>query len=124
MITCRFAPIGADLRLLTGGRNKSRSETARSGRGSKNNSKMEETMSTFVLPLADPNATLEIVGGKGLSLAKLARAGLPVPDGFHVTTAAYRSFVAENQIQPQILAAIEPADTASPASLESISRWI
>jgi phosphoenolpyruvate synthase/pyruvate phosphate dikinase len=53
-------------------------------------------MSPFVLSLPDPNATLEAVGGKGMSLARLARAGLPVPDGFHVTTAAYRELVATN----------------------------
>ena len=43
-------------------------------------------MSTFTLSLSDPNATLEIVGGKGMSLAKMINAGFPVPDGFHVTT--------------------------------------
>ena len=32
----------------------------------------------------------DAVGGKGLSLARLAGAGLPVPPGFCVTTAAYR----------------------------------
>ena len=46
----------------------------------------------LVLPLADPAADLETVGGKGASLAKLAAAGLPVPDGFHLTTHAYRRF--------------------------------
>src|SRR5580693_5778299 len=30
------------------------------------------------------------VGGKGLSLGRMAGAGLPVPPGFCVTTAAYR----------------------------------
>jgi pyruvate,water dikinase len=33
---------------------------------------------------------VEAVGGKGLSLALLARAGLPVPPGFCVTSGAYR----------------------------------
>jgi pyruvate,water dikinase len=32
----------------------------------------------------------ESVGGKGLSLGRMARAGLPVPPGFCITTAAYR----------------------------------
>ena len=41
----------------------------------------------YTLPLADPGAMLEIAGGKGASLAKLANAGLPVPGGFHITTA-------------------------------------
>ncbi len=60
-------------------------------------------MSTFVLSLADPNATLENVGGKGVSLAKMARIGLPVPDGFHVTADAYRLFVTRNGIWLHIL---------------------
>lgn len=47
-----------------------------------------------VLPLDDPAADLATVGGKGASLARLTRAGLPVPPGFHITTEAYRSFVA------------------------------
>jgi rifampicin phosphotransferase len=47
----------------------------------------------WVLPLDDAAADLATVGGKGASLARLARAGLPVPAGFHVTTEAYRHFV-------------------------------
>ncbi|MCP3804486.1 PEP-utilizing enzyme [Allokutzneria sp. A3M-2-11 16] len=49
------------------------------------------TDGTLVLPL-DAATDLATVGGKGLSLAKLARAGFPVPTGFHVTTHAYRRF--------------------------------
>ncbi|KAB8195886.1 pyruvate, phosphate dikinase [Nonomuraea phyllanthi] len=48
----------------------------------------------LVLPLDDAAADLDTVGGKGASLARLVRAGLPVPGGFHVTTEAYRAFVA------------------------------
>ncbi|TDD01980.1 pyruvate, phosphate dikinase [Nonomuraea deserti] len=48
-----------------------------------------------VIPLDDAAADLATAGGKGASLARLARAGLPVPGGFHVTTDAYRAFVAE-----------------------------
>ncbi|MEV3984666.1 PEP/pyruvate-binding domain-containing protein [Nonomuraea sp. NPDC049758] len=47
-----------------------------------------------VIPLDDEAADLGTAGGKGASLARLARAGLPVPGGFVVTTWAYRSFVA------------------------------
>ncbi|MFD0265073.1 PEP/pyruvate-binding domain-containing protein [Streptomyces sp. NPDC127106] len=47
----------------------------------------------FVLQLDSAEATLDSAGGKGAALAELARAGLPVPGGFHVTTAAYREFV-------------------------------
>ncbi|MEV0614008.1 PEP/pyruvate-binding domain-containing protein [Nonomuraea sp. NPDC050404] len=47
-----------------------------------------------VIPLGDDAADLATAGGKGASLAKLAAAGLPVPGGFHITTEAYRAFVA------------------------------
>ncbi|CRK57258.1 Phosphoenolpyruvate synthase [Alloactinosynnema sp. L-07] len=46
------------------------------------------------LPLDAAGADLDTVGGKGASLATLARAGLPVPPGIHITTDAYRVFVA------------------------------
>ena len=57
-----------------------------------------------VLPLDDAAADLATVGGKGASLARMARAGLPVPRAFHVTTAAYRAFVASFRDE------IDPAD--------------
>ncbi|GAA4044688.1 PEP/pyruvate-binding domain-containing protein [Nonomuraea soli] len=43
-----------------------------------------------IMPLDDPSADLATAGGKGASLARLSRAGLPVPPGFVVTTQAYR----------------------------------
>jgi len=78
----------------------------------------------YVLPLADSEATLETAGGKGASLARLSNAGLPVPGGFHVTTAAYKQFVAESNLQPRILAALEAVDVAQPSTLEAASRAI
>ncbi len=81
-------------------------------------------MTPFILSLADPDATLETVGGKGASLAKLTRAGLPVPGGFHITTAAYREFVAANGIQPKILEALAGVDADDAATLEPASRRI
>ena len=78
----------------------------------------------YVLSLADKRATIETTGGKGASLARLSTAGLPVPDGFHVTTEAYRRFVAENGLQPSILAALQMVDPAQPATLEAASARI
>jgi pyruvate,water dikinase len=78
----------------------------------------------YTLPLADPQATIETVGGKGASLARLATAGLPVPDGFQVTTAAYRRFVAGCGLQEQILAAVSAVTPDQPATLEEASRRI
>jgi pyruvate,water dikinase len=79
---------------------------------------------TYTLPLAAADAVNETVGGKGAALAEMARAGFPVPDGFHVTTIAYDAFVAHNELHPAILAALEAADPEKPASLETASRTI
>jgi len=81
----------------------------------------------LVLALDDASATLEKVGGKGASLARMAAAGLPVPPGFHITTAAYRRFVTENGLQEQILAAVSGISAVTvdrPAALEEASRQI
>jgi phosphohistidine swiveling domain-containing protein len=78
----------------------------------------------FILALNDASATLEQVGGKGASLARMAAAGLPVPPGFHITTAAYRRFVTENRLQEQILAAVSAVTSDQPATLEEASRQI
>lgn len=79
---------------------------------------------TYVLPLNDPNSNLENTGGKGASLARLSRAGLPVPDGFHITTDAYRYFVAENRLQDKILSALGQADASLPTTLGTASATI
>ena len=78
-------------------------------------------MSAFILPIFDQNANLENVGGKGMSLAKLSRSGLPVPGGFHITIETYRRFVADNGLQPRLLEALGGADAAKPDSLEAAS---
>jgi rifampicin phosphotransferase len=78
----------------------------------------------LVVALDDPAATLEQVGGKGASLARLAAAGLPVPPGFHITTVAYRQFVAEHGLQSQILAAVDTMLTDDPTTQEAAARQI
>jgi phosphohistidine swiveling domain-containing protein len=78
----------------------------------------------YVLGLADDRATLQRCGGKGASLARLASEGLPVPDGFHVTTSAYSSFVADNQLADVITTALATVDPTQPATLETASAQI
>jgi len=80
--------------------------------------------SVYVLTLVDSRANLETVGGKGASLARLAINELPVPDGFHVTTAAYKRFVAENNLDPGIEAALKTVDLNQPVTFEAASRTI
>lgn len=81
-------------------------------------------MKSLVLPISDTSATLENIGGKGLSLAKMVNAGLPIPGGFHVTTEAYRQFIAANTLQAKILTALDGADISQPATLEAASASI
>ena len=78
----------------------------------------------YTLSLTDPQAALETIGGKGASLARLAAAGLPVPDGFHVTTEAYRLFASANGLEERILAAVAAVAPDQPATLEAVSTQI
>jgi pyruvate,water dikinase len=68
----------------------------------------------FVLPFAAlDRGSLAIVGGKGANLGELTRAGLPVPPGFCVTTAAYTLVAATAGLEPTLSALAEtPADDA------------
>src|SRR6266567_1385216 len=85
---------------------------------------MKNDYPPFVLALDDASARLSLVGGKGASLARMAAAGLPVPPGFHITTAAYRRFVAANELQRAILAAVAATKADDPATLEEAARQI
>ena len=78
----------------------------------------------YILPLAHKQATLEMVGGKGMSLSKLLTAGIPVPDGFHITTASYQIFVEKNHIQPHMNKLLAVIDSNNPSQLEEVSTQI
>ena len=78
----------------------------------------------LILPLNTATATLELVGGKGASLARMAAAGLPVPSGFFITTTAYRRFVSQHDLQEKILAAVSAINTHEPATLDKASQQI
>ena len=62
----------------------------------------------YILPLATRNPSLDVVGGKGRSLSEMANAGFTVPDGYYVTTFAYKEFVRENQLQAEIIGLAKP----------------
>jgi pyruvate, water dikinase len=63
-----------------------------------------------VLRFADVGrADVPVAGGKGASLGELLRAGIRVPDGFVVTTSAFRSAVAALDLGSRV-AALDPAD--------------
>jgi len=77
-----------------------------------------------ILPFDTDNATLDNAGGKGLNLAKLARAGFPVPPGFIITTQAYRTFIEANDLQARILELAGDTRPDDPTSLENASQAI
>lgn len=81
-------------------------------------------MDKLILEMKDAQATIEKVGGKASSLTKLVNAGIPVPDGFYITTAAYQQFVNDNDLQSQIMHHLEGADIGNPQSLEKASTAI
>ena len=70
---------------------------------------MNEAVTEYTLPLATDQQQLDVVGGKGRSLARLTNAGFNVPGGFHVTTKAYRAFVESHDLQGRIIRSARPA---------------
>jgi rifampicin phosphotransferase len=84
-----------------------------------------QTEGTYVVSFDDDRATNRaFVGGKGANLARLAGAGLPVPAGFCVTTAAYDALIDDPSIEEAIheLAALDPTDTSAIADTGSTLR--
>ncbi|MBN2006017.1 MAG: phosphoenolpyruvate synthase [Anaerolineae bacterium] len=79
---------------------------------------------TVILPLNTNVATLSRVGGKGVNLALMAQAGFPVPDGFLVTTEAYRAYLTTDGLAATIATLAEAANPAKPAELEAAATEI
>ncbi|MSR13205.1 MAG: hypothetical protein EXR86_01285 [Gammaproteobacteria bacterium] len=63
---------------------------------------------SWIMQFDEARATdLDVVGGKGAGLARLAQASFPVPPGFTITTAAYATFIGENALGGQIASIVE-----------------
>jgi pyruvate,water dikinase len=79
----------------------------------------------LVLPFeAIDRTALPIAGGKAANLGELSRAGLPVPDGFCVTTAAYDLVAGDAGLDSSLAALAEtrPDDTLRLAELAEEAR--
>ena len=59
------------------------------------------------------------VGGKGLNLGALSRAGFPVPPGFCVTTEGFAAFIAGC---PELAGLYDQLDTLSATDMEGARR--
>ncbi len=65
---------------------------------------------------SDHEPTLELLGGKCASLVSMTAAGMPVPPGFAVTTAAFDHFIDGSGLRKEIsdlLSEIDPDDVES-----------
>jgi pyruvate,water dikinase len=78
----------------------------------------------MILPLSSPQANLENSGGKGANLSKLIRAGFSVPDGFILTTDAYKSYIDTTGLGDRILTHIKGINANNPSQLEDTSAEI
>ena len=80
-----------------------------------------ETVGPIVVPLGQGNQSLSCVGGKAHALARLVSAGLPVPDGFVVTTDAYRRFLTASRLQESIERIVNRTNFELPESITESS---
>src|SRR5829696_10458465 len=79
----------------------------------------------LTLPFGDIDRTmLPIAGGKAANLGELTRAGLPVPDGFCVTTAAYNLVARDAGLDSTLkaLTKTRPDDAARLAELATAAH--
>ena len=73
---------------------------------------------SFILPLHESYADDLQTGGKGLHLSQLKQQlGLPVPEGFIISTAAFHDFIETNNLRPGINSLLGLVDIKSDKSL-------
>jgi pyruvate, water dikinase len=68
--------------------------------------------------------TLELLGGKCASLVSMTAAGMPVPPGFAVTTAAFDHFVDGTGLRAEIAALLTEIDPDDVASVDRVSAQV
>ncbi|HNT29972.1 MAG TPA: PEP/pyruvate-binding domain-containing protein, partial [bacterium] len=67
---------------------------------------------------------LALVGGKGGNLGEMVQAGLPVPDGFIVTSEAYYAFLEQTGLRSQIEQLLTGLDANNSKQLQETSKAI
>lgn len=72
----------------------------------------------------DREPLLEELGGKGASLVTMTHAGMPVPPGFVMTTAAFDDFMDESGISQRIRERLEDIDPEDVAAVDELSGKI
>ena len=79
-------------------------------------------MKAATLGLDSADACLDDVGGKGINLVRLTRAGFRVPGGFVVGTGMYRRFVAANGLSALISDRLNHIEAVDSAGIEQVSE--
>lgn len=80
----------------------------------------------YVYLFKEGNANMrELLGGKGANLAEMTNLGLPIPQGFTVTTEACTEYYNDGkkineEIQEQIFAALKKLEEMQGKNLETI----
>jgi len=67
---------------------------------------------------------VNIVGGKGGNLGEMYNLGIPIPNGFVVTSNAYFQFIQENNLKPLIKDILKITDVDQPDQLHAASNKI
>ena len=67
---------------------------------------------------------VDLVGGKGANLGEMVGFGLPVPNGFIVTSYAYFYFLKENRLELEIKRILKTSDISDPKQLHQASDSI
>lgn len=80
----------------------------------------------LVIPLTElTRESADHVGGKMANLGELnTKAGIPVPEGFAITAAAFHRFLAHNDLSQKISALLDAVQISDLASLEAASTEI
>ena len=80
---------------------------------------------TYTAPFAELlKDDVALAGGKGANLGELSAAGMPVPPGFVVTTAAYEAFVETNGLEEEIVGLASRPQAEDPAAFERAAEEI
>ena len=67
-------------------------------------------MQTRVYPFSYGDRTMgDLLGGKGANLAEMVKLGIPVPDGFTISTKACQEFLASGGVTAELLAEVDDA---------------
>jgi pyruvate, water dikinase len=67
---------------------------------------------------------IPLVGGKGANLGEMINAGFPVPNGFCITSEAYRYVIAHNELEPKIRQLLDGLKVSDTEKLQAVSAKI